>query len=146
VPAIAAATTRPLRDALGPRIVVGERPVLAAGAPGVAFLTRRRRRAREAVEALHDVAEEARLALLTVRHDVDARLGLLPDDVGDRVPDQLGEGLGIVGLPAVLRSEQGDERLGPGQAADVCRQDPFRASFHRSSPYHIWSVETVSSR
>src|SRR3989442_8529754 len=101
----AAASARARDDAVGPRIVIGERPVLAAGAPGVAFLTRRRRCAREAVEALHDVAEEARLALLPVGHDIDARLGLLTDDVGDRVPDQLREGLGIVGLPAVLRSE-----------------------------------------
>ena len=145
MPAIAAATARPLRDALGPGVVVGERPVLAARVPGVAFTTRRRGLAREAVEALDDVAEEARLALLTVGDDVDARRGLPADGVSDRVPDELGVGLAVVRLASVPRFEDGDEGVGPGEAADVRRQDSVRAPLHRRPPRSVRSPATRTS-
>src|SRR5919197_406026 len=67
----------PLGDAFGPRVVLGERAILTARPAGIAFLSRRRGLASEAVEALDDVAEEARLPLLAVGDDVDARVGLL---------------------------------------------------------------------
>ena len=67
-----AAPPEPFRDAIGPCVVVGEVEVLAARGTGAAFLPGRRRLALEAGEALHDVTEEARLALLAVGDDVEA--------------------------------------------------------------------------
>src|SRR2546425_8762461 len=131
---LAAATTaaRPLRDALGPRVVVGERSIVPAPVPRVAFLSRRRRLAGETVEALDDVAEETRLALLPVGDDVDARLDLLANDVRHGVADQLCVSLPVVRLAAFHRSKDRDEGLRPRQAADVSAQDPLRTALHRS--------------
>src|SRR5262249_60768175 len=63
---VAAPAARPLRDALRPGVVVGERAVLSARVARVALLARRARLALEAVEARDDVAEETRLALPAV--------------------------------------------------------------------------------
>src|SRR5207247_1718526 len=139
VSAIAAATARPFGDALGPDVIVGERPVLAARTARVALLTHRHRLAREAVEALDDVAEEARFTLLAVGHDVDAGVGLPSDDVGDGVADELRVGLAVVRLDPVPRFEDGNESIGARQAAHVRGQDPFRASLHRRSPFSGYS-------
>jgi hypothetical protein len=94
-------------------------------------LPARRGLALEAGEAIHDVAEEARLPLLTVGDDVDAGVGLPAHDLGHRLAHQPGIGVAIVGLPSVLRGQEGNEGIGPRQAADVGREDPFRASLHR---------------
>ncbi len=133
IPAVAPATTRPFRDAFGPRVVIGESPIVAAGGPQVPFLPLRCRLALEAGEAFDDVTEEARLALLPIGDDVDARLRLLADDVGHRLLDQPSIGLAVVRLPPILRPKNGNEGIGSGEAADVRRQDPVRASLHRLS-------------
>src|SRR5262249_60165367 len=73
-----AAPPEPFSEAIGPRVIVGEVEVLAAGGPGAAVLPGRRRLALETGEALHDVAEEARLALLAIGDDVDTGPGLPP--------------------------------------------------------------------
>src|SRR5215831_8180498 len=103
---VSTSTTRPFRDALGPRIVLGERPILPAGSPRVGLVALGRRFAFESVEALDDISEEARLALLAVRDHVDACLGLLPDRVRHGVTGQAGERVAIVRLGAFLRAEE----------------------------------------
>src|SRR5262249_11900927 len=111
--AIAAAPARPLGDALGPRVVVGKGLVLTAAAARVAFLAGGRRLAGEAVEALDDVTEEARLALLAVGDDVDTGLGLPAHHVGDGAAYELRIGRAVVRLTAILRSENRGELVGP---------------------------------
>src|SRR5207248_10525024 len=84
----------------------------------------------EAVEALDDVADDPRPPRFAVGDEVDARLGLLACDFGHGVADRLGVGVAVVILSAFLRAKEGNERVGPRQAADVRRQDPFGASLH----------------
>jgi hypothetical protein len=81
-----------------------------------------------------DVAEEARLALLAVGHDVDAGVRLPAHHVGDRLPHQPNIGPVVERLPAVSRGQDRDERVGPGQAADVGREDAVRAALHGVRP------------
>src|SRR5262249_2359160 len=129
--AIAAAAAGPFRDALGPRVVLGKVPVFSADASGIALLPGGRRLGREAVEALDDVGEEGRLALLAVGDDIDAGLGLPAHDVRDRAANELREGLAVVRLAAVLRAKESDEVVGSREAPDVRGQDPVRAPLHR---------------
>ena len=87
----------------------------------------------EAAEAVLDVAEEADLAHLAVRDDVDAVLDLLTHPIGDRLGDLAVEQLGVVG-PAVLPLLQRVEQLvGTGQAADVGGEDAIGAALHEST-------------
>jgi hypothetical protein len=95
------------------------------------LLTRRRRLPLEAVEALHDVPVETLLALLPIGDDIDPRFGLLADHVRHRVTHELVVAFAVVRLPAVLGTQERNERLRPGEAADVGGQDAVRASFHR---------------
>src|SRR5262249_13192371 len=61
----------------GPRVEVREVEVFAAGGARASVLPWRRRLALEAGEAIDDVTEEARLALLAVGDHVDAGVGLV---------------------------------------------------------------------
>jgi hypothetical protein len=96
-------------------------------------LPRRCRLALEASEAFHDVAKEARLALLAVRDDVNADLGLPAHDLTDGLAHQPSVRIAIVRLRSVLGRQDGDEGVRPRQAADVRREDPLRAPLHRRS-------------
>src|SRR5690606_9514262 len=74
---------------------------------------------REAAEAIVDVRQPvAAFRVLALVDDVEADLPLLADDVGDG------------GHPFRV----GIEARGLGQAADVSRQDPFRAALHVEPP------------
>src|SRR5262249_9640316 len=126
---------RPFRDTLGPRVVVGERLILAPHGPRVALLAGARRPPLEAVEPLDDVAEEARLALLAVGDDVDARLDLLAHRLRHGRARETAELGGVVRLRALLVPQERDEGLGPREAADVRGQDPMRAPFHGSTAF-----------
>src|SRR5262245_66682150 len=93
------------------RVVVREVQELAAARAGAPLLPRWRRLALEAGEALHDVAEEARLALLAVGDDVDTGLRLPADDIGHRLAHEPRVGVAAVGLRAVLGLQERDEDL-----------------------------------
>src|SRR5262249_13735030 len=144
--ACVAASAEALRDAIGPRVIVGEVQVLAAGGAGAALLPWRRRLALEADKALHDVAEEARLALLAVGDDVDTGLGLPPNDVVHGFAHQPGVSVAIVWLPAVLRFQDRDEGVGSRQAADVGREDALRAPLHHRLTGPLFAVCEATTR
>src|SRR5262249_10321749 len=107
LPRVAAAPD-PLGDAFGPRVLIGKVQILAAARASASFLARRHRLTLEAGEALHDVAKEARLALLAVRDDVDADLGLPAHHLTDGVAHQPSVCVAIVRLTSVLRCQDGD--------------------------------------
>ena len=84
----------------------------------------------EPTEAVLHVAEEADLAHLPVRDDVDAVLHLQSNPVGHRLGDLAVEQIGVVG-PAVLPLLQRVQQLvGAGKAADVGREDAIDAALH----------------
>ena len=86
----------------------------------------------EPAEAVLDVAEEADLAHLPVRDDVDAVLDLSTHPIGDCLGDLAVEQFGVVG-PAVLPFlERVEQLVGTGQAADVGGEDPIGAALHES--------------
>ncbi len=73
----------------------------------------------EAVEALLDVGEEAGLRELAVGDDIDAAVGLLAHDIGDRFGDHPVVGLLVVRLAAVFRLHQVEQVVRARQAADM---------------------------
>src|SRR5262245_21693571 len=85
---------------------------------------------REAVEAIVDIPKEAFLALLTIGDNIDCRLLLVKKHVGHGLAHQPGKGLCIAGLTAFLQAQQGNEGLGPCQAANVCGQDAVGTLLH----------------
>src|SRR5260370_360985 len=91
--------------------------------------------AAEAVEPVLDVGGVARLAHLAVIDDVDAGLDLLLDDRRDRVADARFERRRVDRDAFLLGEHRPDQRLGPGQAAGMCGQEPPGAALHgRPSP------------
>src|SRR5215471_13339011 len=130
VRAVATATARTCRDALGPGVVVGERPIFSAHGAWVADLSWREGPQLEAVEAIIDIPKEAFLALLTIGDNIDIRFDLLADHVGHGLAHEPGEGLCIVGLTTFLPAQQGNEGLGPCQAANVRGQDAVGTLLH----------------
>src|SRR5215831_16651221 len=127
---VATATARTCRDALSPGVVVGERQIFSARRSWVAFLPRRDWLQREAVEAIIDIPKEAFLALLTIADNIDPDFDLLADHVGHGLAHQPGEDLCIVRLTTFLQAQQGNEGLGPCQAANVCGQDAVGTLLH----------------
>src|SRR6185295_16861304 len=85
--------------------------------------------------SLEDVAVEARLALLAIGDDVDAGRALLFHDVRYRLARELVEGGFVVGLPQVLRLQQGYEGIRAREAPDVGGEDAFGAALHEVSSY-----------
>src|SRR5580700_1342039 len=72
-----------------------------------------------AAEALVDIGDEAGFGLLAVIHDVDARIDLAAYDVGDGLAHGLDVGLAL--------GHQLLQRVGPGQAADMGRENAVLA-------------------
>src|SRR5215468_3588593 len=130
VRAVATATASAGCDTLSPGVVVGKRQIFSARCPWVAFLPRRDWLQLEAVEAIVDIPKEAFLALLTIGDNIDAGFDLFADHVGHGLAHQPGEGLGIVGLTALLQAQQWDKGIGPCQAANVRGQDAVGTTLH----------------
>ncbi len=133
-PAQRADGRRVLLEVLG--VVLGEHVEL--GLPRRRQL-RRRRVDLEAAEAILDVAEEADLAHLAVGDDVDARLDLLLDAILDRSGDLAVERFGVVRAVVLALLHDVEQRMRPGQAADVRRENAVRALLH-GSPSEIVST------
>src|SRR5262249_28051871 len=132
-PAPSASTAERLGDTLGPRVIVGKRDVLSACRARSHLLTWSGRLALEAAESFDDVAEEARLALLAVGHDIDARFDLLLHHMPHRFAHLPFEFFAIVGLSLFPQSKKRGQRVGASQAAHMSREDSFRATLHRVS-------------
>src|SRR5262249_8798960 len=79
-----------------------------------------------------DIPKEAFLALLTIGDNIDAGFDLFADYVGHGLAHQPGEGLGIVGLTALLQAQQWDKGIVPCQAANVRGQDAVGTALHVS--------------
>ena len=94
--------------------------------------------AAEAAHALRHVGLETDAALLAVIGDVDAGLRLLLQHVGDARFDRLAQ-LGLVHrLALLLIEQQGAERLGAREAADVRGQNAFVTALHGCAPSLTW--------
>src|SRR2546422_6577490 len=90
----------------------------------------------EAREALDDVPEEARLALLAVGDDIDTGVRLPANNVGDRLSHQPDVGLAVPRLAPFLRNQDLDQGVGPRQTANVRGENPVCTTLHpRAPPY-----------
>src|SRR5438067_510999 len=110
-----------------PLVELGERSHFARAAPRADPACRV---GLEAGQALVDVRNEAGLAHLAVIDDVDAELGLLADDLPDRVSHPGGEGLLIVGAAGRLGLDQLEQVTRARQASGVGRQEAVGAPVH----------------
>ena len=81
----------------------------------------------EAAEAVADVRGIADLAHLAVAHDIDPRRALSGNHIADGRPHGLVERVFVAQRAPILREEDIDDALRPGQAADVRGEDPIPA-------------------
>src|SRR5262249_47805917 len=103
----------------------------AGGRHRVLHLLRREWPRRQAGQAIvHVESPVAPLAELAVADDVDAGLGLLPDDIVDRVPQTRLVRRLVVGLAVFDLAQKFDQRGRPHQAADVSGEDAVVAARH----------------
>ena len=94
----------------------------------------------KAGQAIVHIGGVADLAGLAVADDIDAGIDLPLDDVQHGLPDATIERHGVE-RPAVLtRFEQMQHRVAARQAADMGRQNPLLARFHRDRPADLCIV------
>src|SRR5262245_44672191 len=126
------------RETLGASGSLGKVRPIGAG--------RHRALAAEPGEAMADVGGVADLALLAVVDDVNAGLGLHPDDVGDGLAHAGFEGPGIGDRAGIQRFQQGRQVGRPGQTSRVRGEDPIRASLHGRVASIMWREYKPSDR
>ena len=90
----------------------------------------------------------AALAVLAVADDIDAGVGLVLDDLLDRLPEAGFVGGLVVGLAILDLAQKLDQFGWPNQAADMGREDAVAGHFSplnflfvtRALPYHLRTV------
>src|SRR6516165_10581901 len=102
------------------------------GADRVVFSCRNRARF-DALEAIFGIAEEIDLAELAVVDDVNADIGLLLHDFGDRAAQSLGEYLFVIRLARELLAEELFQIGRAMQRSGMGGQNPVCAAMHVSS-------------
>ena len=115
-----------LRVELG--VELGESAAISAARPRVTALERPALETAEAVE--HVLRPRERLAVFAVADDVDAALGLLPDNLRDGVLQCALVGRFVVGLAGLLGAKKLLQLRRPDQAADMGGENTVRAAVH----------------
>src|SRR6266404_2017641 len=88
----------------------------------------------DAGEPLVDIRNEPETAHFTIGEDVNASIGLLLDDLGNRASDPAGIASGVEWLASLLCLHHRQQIGRPGEAADVAREYPLRALLHDLPP------------
>jgi hypothetical protein len=89
---------------------------------------------------LVDIGNEPKPPHLAIGYDVDAAVGLLLDDLCDGFLDAARKGFAIERLAAFPGLDHVQQIGRPRQAADMGRQDAFRAPLHVVPPCHPTGV------
>ena len=89
-----------------------------------------------------DVGGVPDLAHLAVADEIDTRLHLVADPVGDRSLDDAIVGISVDLLASVLGQDEVHDVLRPRQAADVGGEDPPRFNRHRGSGCNWWRTRS----
>jgi len=88
----------------------------------------------DAGETRVDIGNEPETAHFAISDDVDAGLGLLLDDLGDRVFHPARVASGVKRLALLFRLDHRQQIGRSRQAADVGGEDPLRALLHDVPP------------
>ena len=89
----------------------------------------------EPADPRRGVVGKARLGLLAVIDDIDSKLDLPADDIGNRCPNIIGQGVAVERIAGILRMQRRQQRTRPGKASGVRGQDAVCAAVHCQSQF-----------